>query len=138
MLRTQVHATNHSLEQIADFAQALADPTRLRILLALKSQPLCACQIVALIGLANSTVSRHLQVLRQAGLITSEKRGRWVWFRLVRSADRRTSNALLALASSTPEANADASALEAILAVDPEVLCQRGVSPHPLRKRVSE
>jgi ArsR family transcriptional regulator, arsenate/arsenite/antimonite-responsive transcriptional repressor len=58
--------------------KALSDINRLRILKALQSRILCACEIRELLGLANSTVSQHLDVLKDAGFIIDQKDGRWV------------------------------------------------------------
>lgn len=68
-------------------AKALNDPTRLRALLVLRDGELCLCQLVELFGLAPSTVSRHLTILYEAGLVTRRKVGRWAYFRL---ADRQS------------------------------------------------
>jgi len=62
--------------------KALSDPNRLRILMMLKHKPLCVCEIVEILALANSTVSKHLSILRNANLINDEKDGRWVNYRL--------------------------------------------------------
>ena len=69
----------------AGFA-ALADPVRLRLLSIIASQPhsgVCVCDLVALVGRSQPTVSHHLRVLREAGLIEGERRGTWVWYRVV-------------------------------------------------------
>ncbi len=58
--------------------KALSDPSRLRILKALQSKVLCVCEIRELLGLANSTVSKHLSILKDAGFIIEEKDGKWV------------------------------------------------------------
>jgi ArsR family transcriptional regulator, arsenate/arsenite/antimonite-responsive transcriptional repressor len=58
--------------------KALSDMNRLRILKALQTRVLCACEIRELLGLANSTVSQHLDVLKDAGFIIDSKDGRWV------------------------------------------------------------
>lgn len=63
-------------------ARALGDEGRLRILMALRQRPLCVCEVTELLGLAPSTTSKHLFLLRQAGLIESVKKGRWVYYRL--------------------------------------------------------
>jgi DNA-binding transcriptional ArsR family regulator len=68
-------------------AQALSDETRVRALLALRERELCLCHLVELFGLAPSTLSRHMSLLRQAGLVTSRREGRWVHYRLARSSD---------------------------------------------------
>ena len=62
--------------------KALADPNRVRILLALRRGELCVCQITELFGLAPSTVSKHLSILHHAGMIQSRKSERWVYYRL--------------------------------------------------------
>jgi len=61
--------------------KALADENRVRALLALRKGELCVCQITELFGLAPSTVSKHLSILYQAGLVESRKDGRWIYYR---------------------------------------------------------
>lgn len=67
---------------------ALADPTRLQIveMLAGLEEPLCVCDIVAQFSLGQPTISHHLKVLREAGLVQCEKRGLWVYYWLDREA----------------------------------------------------
>ena len=62
--------------------KALADESRVRILLALEAGELCVCQIVELLQLAPSTVSKHMSILKQARLLESRKEGRWMFYRL--------------------------------------------------------
>ena len=62
--------------------KALSDIQRLRILMMLRGGELCVCQIIAVLGLAPSTVSKHLSVLSEADLVSSRKEGRWAYFRL--------------------------------------------------------
>jgi len=62
--------------------KALSDTNRLRILMMLKEKSLCVCEMVDILKLANSTVSKHLSVLRNANLIMDEKNGRWVNYRI--------------------------------------------------------
>jgi len=62
---------------------ALADPARLAIVRQLASDgPVCACDFSASDGLSQPTVSHHLRVLREAGLVHGERRGTWIWYRL--------------------------------------------------------
>ena len=68
--------------EFLNITKALAEENRLRILLALDAQELCVCQIIELLELAPSTVSKHMSVLRQARLIDGRKDGRWMYFRL--------------------------------------------------------
>ena len=64
---------------------ALADPVRLRLLSLLAAQPsgeVCGCELMEPLGKSQPTVSHHLKVLSEAGLVVGEKRGRWVWYRV--------------------------------------------------------
>jgi ArsR family transcriptional regulator, arsenate/arsenite/antimonite-responsive transcriptional repressor len=63
--------------------QALADPTRLAIVRQLASdREVCACDFTSCCDVAQPTVSHHLKVLREAGWVSSERRGSWIWYRL--------------------------------------------------------
>jgi ArsR family transcriptional regulator len=62
--------------------KALGDETRLRILLLLRVRPLCVCEISETLEIAFSTLSAHLKILKGCGLVTDEKDGRWVIYRL--------------------------------------------------------
>jgi ArsR family transcriptional regulator len=62
--------------------KALSDETRLRLLMALRDGELCLCQLIDLLQLAPSTVSKHMTLLQQAGLIERRKDGRWHFYRL--------------------------------------------------------
>ncbi|MHB8763009.1 MAG: ArsR/SmtB family transcription factor [Deferrisomatales bacterium] len=68
--------------EIASLLKALADESRLRILWMVEERPLCVCEIQAVLGLAQSTVSRHLQILEDAGFLASERDGVWKNYRL--------------------------------------------------------
>jgi ArsR family transcriptional regulator len=62
--------------------KALSDPSRVRIIKLLEQRELCVCEIQALIGLAQSTVSKHLKILEEAGFIDFKKDGLWIIYRL--------------------------------------------------------
>ena len=62
--------------------KALSDENRVRILMFLREGELCVCQIIEMLQLAPSTVSKHLSILKQADLVQSSKKGRWVYYRL--------------------------------------------------------
>lgn len=62
--------------------KALSDPNRVRILKMLQCKTLCVCEIQAILGLAQPTVSNHLKVLEDAGLVTYRKDGLWVNYTL--------------------------------------------------------
>ena len=75
--------------RLAASFQALADPARLSLLNLIQAQPggeACVCNLVDPLGLAQPTVTHHLQVLHRAGLLHREKRGVWVYYRVVREA----------------------------------------------------
>jgi len=109
--------------------KALADPNRVRILLALRRGELCVCQITELFGLAASTMSKHLSILHQAGLIRSRKTERWVYYRLPdRSVPAVVRAALAWVRQSLAKTEAvrdDARRLDKILQTDLKIICRR-------------
>lgn len=71
---------------LARIFKALADPVRLRLLSQIASLPgdeACVCDITGSFAVSQPTISHHLRVLREAGLVTAERRGTWVYYRLV-------------------------------------------------------
>ncbi|MDT0213149.1 metalloregulator ArsR/SmtB family transcription factor [Rothia sp. ARF10] len=75
-------------ETNAVLLKAVADPVRLRLLSIIRDSEdgeACVCDLTPAVGLAQPTVSHHLKVLTEAGLIEREKRGTWAWFRVVPS-----------------------------------------------------
>jgi DNA-binding transcriptional ArsR family regulator len=73
------------MDELLAITRALSDESRVRALFALRRGELCLCQIIEILGLAPSTVSRHIDVLERAGLVGRRTQGRW---RFYRSADR--------------------------------------------------
>ena len=117
------------VEAAAGAFKALADESRLRIMLALVDRELCVCQMVNLLGLAPPTVSRHLQVMKDAGLLEGNKRGRWVYYRF---RERPEAKALLTMLRpmldtlhGSERARSDRTDLNKILKIDPTELCRR-------------
>ncbi len=70
------------LRDVAQVGLAASDRNRLRLIMALQGRSLCVCQLTELLSLAPSTVSKHLSVLKQAGLVNERKDGRWVYHEL--------------------------------------------------------
>ena len=73
-------------ERLAGALKVLADPARLRLLSLIGAQPddeACVCDLTAPLGLSQPTVSHHLKVLTEAGLVGREQRGRWVYYWLL-------------------------------------------------------
>ena len=73
-------------ESLAGALKVLADPTRLRLLSLIQSQPsgeACVCHLTEPLGLSQPTISHHLKVLLEAGLVDRDQRGSWAYFRIV-------------------------------------------------------
>lgn len=86
------------MEDKVKFFKALSDSNRLRILKMLQTKPLCVCEITNVLGLATSTVSQHLKILKESGFILEEKDGKWVNYLLnPRPSDSRISTLLMSL-----------------------------------------
>lgn len=72
-------------EHLAQLLKALADPVRLRLVSLIASSAsgeVCACDLPALLGRSQPTISHHLSLLTKAGIVAREQRGKWAWFRL--------------------------------------------------------
>ena len=117
------------MREFMNITGALADETRVRTLLALRQGELCVCQITELFGLAPSTVSKHLSILFQAGLVGSRKDGRWIYYQLPgRNAPVAVREALDWVEKSlgnSPQISEDSKTLKKILKQDPTDLCKR-------------
>ncbi|KIH75535.1 transcriptional regulator, ArsR family [Geoalkalibacter ferrihydriticus] len=75
------------MKQTARIFKALADETRLRILALLTRGELCVCDLMSILDLPQSTVSRHLAYLRNAGLVSDRRQGVWMYYTLVQATD---------------------------------------------------
>ena len=76
--------TEEDAEDLASAFAAMADPVRLRLLsLVADAGEVCSCNLQEPLGKSQPTISHHTKVLADAGLIRGEKRGRWVWWRIV-------------------------------------------------------
>ncbi|HKR70564.1 MAG TPA: metalloregulator ArsR/SmtB family transcription factor [Streptosporangiaceae bacterium] len=87
---------------LAQFFRALGDPVRLRLVSLIGAHQggeVCVCDLTSAFSLSQPTISHHLKVLREAGIIDSERRGTWVYYRLVPAALERMS-ALLSVPGS--------------------------------------
>ncbi|MBU1039489.1 MAG: metalloregulator ArsR/SmtB family transcription factor [Proteobacteria bacterium] len=109
------------MRELVNVMKALSDPGRVKVLKMLEPRggcacELCACEIIGLLGLAQPTVSRHLKVLVDAGLITGRKVGSWVHYRLASDS---------ASASASPYVRAMLAALPGWLEDDPEIKAMR-------------
>ena len=75
--------------------KALSDPNRVKAMKMLGVRPLCVCEITAILGLAQPTVSKHLKILEEAGMIVSEKEKLWVNYRLNPAGSSQYCDAML-------------------------------------------
>lgn len=75
------------MKDLLQMLKALSDPTRLRILKIIAIKPLCVCEIMAVLKMAQSTTSQHLSILANAGLIEAEPGGTWTIYRLAPQTD---------------------------------------------------
>ncbi len=76
-------------DELAARLGAVADPIRLQVLSIIANAPageVCACDFVEPLGRSQPTISHHLKVLTEAGLVEGDKRGRWIWYRLAGGA----------------------------------------------------
>lgn|GEM_PF-145926 len=78
----EIVAERCGMRDFMDVVRALADENRVRALLALRRRELCVCQLMELLHLAASTVSKHLSILKHARLVECRRDGRWCYYRL--------------------------------------------------------
>ena len=113
------------VEPLLRSLKALADESRLRILWMLEDRPLCVCELQAALSLAQSTVSRHLQSLEEAGFVTSERDGPWKDYRLNPLPPPQV-HALLSVVRLSAESREEARAVrERVKAIHRKNLCGR-------------
>ncbi|MDA1045017.1 MAG: metalloregulator ArsR/SmtB family transcription factor [Verrucomicrobia bacterium] len=113
--------------QFMSVMKALADANRVRILCALIGRELCVCQVIEMLGLAPSTVSKHLSVLRQARLCEDRKAGRWMYYRHPDRPNALLKKVLALLKASLADdeqMQADRDHVDKILCMDKEALCR--------------
>jgi DNA-binding transcriptional ArsR family regulator len=118
------------IEQFEFVAKSIADRNRVRILKMLEAGPLCVCRITMVIDLAPATVSKHLSVLKSAGMILSDKRGRWAYYRLADRDVNPYAPAVLAVIGEAladdPVILSDRRVLDSLAAIPAERLCDEG------------
>jgi len=118
------------MKTFASIAKALSDEGRVRIIRALdKEDEICACQLTELLGLTPSTVSKHLGILKQAGLLKSRKEGTWIFYTINTQSRDKLVTAWIEFALKTvrneSEYKEDKKKLKAIKQLNPEDLCSK-------------
>lgn len=115
------------LEDYIEVMKAAGDRTRVRILKMLQGGELCVCQVMAVLGMSSSTVSKHLSILKMAGLVRDRRDGRWVYYCL--ETRRRNAYALTVSQhlngwlENDPEILADRKKLSVVSAMPVEEIC---------------
>jgi DNA-binding transcriptional ArsR family regulator len=117
------------MDDFIAITKALSDRNRVRALAALRNGELCVCRIIALLALAPSTVSKHMSVLKHAGLVKSRKEERWIYYRLPKPGQehgliRDSLQWLFAAMDKDPAIKEDRKQLARILDQSPESLCK--------------
>lgn len=120
------------IEHFEMVAKAVSDTNRARILKLLKPGEFCVCQITAILELAPATVSKHLSILKMAGLVRQRKQGRWVYYRLADRSLNPYSLPFLALIDKSlnddPTIVKDGELLRKINRIPVETLCSEGLA----------
>jgi ArsR family transcriptional regulator len=102
MMTTVMH---RPLDPDIRLLQALADPTRLAIVRQLSAEGgVCACDLTSCCDVSQPTVSHHLKVLREAGVVDAERRGTWIYYRLRPEASARLAAIAASLRAASPVA----------------------------------
>ena len=110
------------MNDVVKIFKALADPTRLRIMLLLSRRELCVCELMFILGMEQSRVSHQMRVLREAGLAEDVRDGRWIIYRRPDAARPLVEALLIGVLKDrighSGEAEADGRKLEACLRED--------------------
>jgi ArsR family transcriptional regulator, arsenate/arsenite/antimonite-responsive transcriptional repressor len=121
--------------------KAAADPTRVRILKILEGGELCVCQVIAILSLGQSTVSKHLFLLRTAGLITDRREKKWVHYALNRNRNSpyaaRMLRNLREWLNDDPVIVKDRERAALARAIGPVAICERGMTL-PARRQIAD
>lgn len=99
-MRMQLVHAALDLRSMSRLFKALGDETRLRIVALLTHGELCVCHLEAALAIAQPTTSRHLAVLRHAGVVEQRRHGRWAYYRLAQQPDADCARQLRALVGS--------------------------------------
>lgn len=116
------------MEKLINILKALSDPNRLRAFMALSEGELCVCQLIEMLDLAPSTVSKHMSILKQAGLVKSRKDSRWVYYQTSNSEKKTAIHRIYQILNddikTDPLISNDKARLRKIKTQDLEALCR--------------
>lgn len=74
------------MKSLVHAAKTLSDPTRIRVLMALREGELCVCELCDALDVSQSTLSSHLQVIRKSGLVKTRREGKWMYYAIADTA----------------------------------------------------
>lgn len=116
------------MRKTLNITKAVSDETRVRALMMLEGGELCVCQIIETLGLAPSTISKHMSILKQADLVESRKCGRWIHYRLAEETDKKAGAIITWLTASLKRdkiVQNDRKKLKEILKLEKETICKK-------------
>ena len=125
-MRDPVIMSENDLKNIEKIIKALADKNRLRIIYLLnEKQDLCVCEITDIIGLSQPTISSHLRLLENAGLVESDKDGLWVNYNINRRADHFSRRSIEMICKDLKKDKQAISDVKKLKAIDRDKICGR-------------
>ena len=84
-LKSRINEGETTYRELEEFFSALGDATRLKMLKLIAHEELCSCEVMAALELTQPTTSHHLGILERAGLLTSKRNGKWVFYKIANS-----------------------------------------------------
>lgn len=133
ILRYVANHRSNEMRELLAVTKALSDESRVRVLMFLAKGELCVCQIIEVLGLAPSTVSKHMSVLHQARLVEMRKEARWIYYRLADddapACVREVISWLARCLADDPKAAEDARHVKSVRKTSIDKLCARYRGP---------
>jgi DNA-binding transcriptional ArsR family regulator len=130
-----------AMGDVTNIAKALSDQNRVRALMMLSEGELCVCQLIEVLGLAPSTVSKHMSILFQAKLVDTRKEGRWNYYRLANdAASKDVRQAIRWVRSSLAcdkQIHADAKQVKRVCKMNKEELCAHYKNSKPTHRKTT-
>jgi len=87
-LKSRIREDDATYRELEEFFAALGDATRLKMLKLIADEELCSCEVMAALELTQPTTSHHLGILERAGLLSSKRNGKWVFYKIANSRVR--------------------------------------------------
>ena len=123
-LRMTITASALPVQPLTSLMKALSDDTRLRIVALLGNGELCVCHITESLGISQPNASQHLKVLRDAGVVVSQRKGSWAWYQLAPQADPARSRVLRTLLDELQQAQAMAEDMQRLSTARQSAICE--------------